>query len=79
MLLVTFPSVWIPIFPCSLSDAGLSSQYQQRSRHSPWVDLMSGDFIDRALPLDRLQSDLHLEGGGVRFSLLLFHRITMIG
>jgi hypothetical protein len=40
---------------------------------------MSGDFIDRALPLDRLQSDLHLEGGGVRFSLLLFHRITMIG
>jgi hypothetical protein len=40
---------------------------------------MSGDFIDRALPLDRLQSGLHLEGGAVRFSLLLFHRGAMTG
>src|SRR5262249_20978249 len=49
-------------------------------RHLVRVNVVvSGDFIDRALPLDRLKSDLHLEGGGVRFSLLLFHRITMIG
>jgi hypothetical protein len=41
--------------------------------------VVSGDFVDRALPLDRLKSDLYLEGGGLGFSLLLFHRITMIG
>ena len=40
--------------------------------------VVGGDFVNRALPLNRLKSDLHLEGGGVGFSLLLFHRITMI-
>ena len=30
-----------------------------------------GDFVDRAPPLNRLNGDLHLEGG-VAFSLLLF-------
>ena len=29
--------------------------------------------------LNRLKSDLYLEGGGIRFSLLLFHRSTMTG
>jgi hypothetical protein len=41
--------------------------------------VVSGDFIDRALPLDRLKCDLYLKGGGVGFSLLLFHRIAMMG
>jgi len=49
-------------------------------RRHIWVDaVVGGDFVNRALPLDHLKSDLHLEGGGVGFSLLLFHRITMIG
>jgi len=44
------------------------------------VDAVVGsDFVNRALPLNRLKSDLYLEGGSVGFSLLLFHRITTIG
>jgi hypothetical protein len=41
--------------------------------------VVGGDFVDRALPLDRLKSDLYLEGGGVGFSLLLLHRLPRIG
>jgi hypothetical protein len=41
--------------------------------------VVGGDFVNRALPLDRLKSDLYLEGGRVGFSLLLFHRLPMIG
>jgi hypothetical protein len=41
--------------------------------------VVGSDLVNRALPLDRLKSDLYLEGGGVGFSLLLSHRITMIG
>jgi hypothetical protein len=44
------------------------------------VDAVAGgDFVNRALPLDRLKSDLYFEGGGIGFLPLLFHRGAMIG